>query len=112
MRVERDQEITIVTILEVEIEVRDGQVHQRARTLSDDRDRSRSRSRSNSRVSTNRDHLRCYRHGEYDHFMEECPNTPMDDEIGHGNVEQASLQMLTHDILPINSNGEFECLNL
>ena len=46
----------------------DGQMQQRARTLSDDRGRSRSRSRSNSRVSANRDQLRCYRCGEYDHL--------------------------------------------
>ena len=62
--------------------------------LSDDRDRSRSRSRSNSRVITNRDQLRCYRYGEYDHFAQECPNTPMDDNMGHSDTEQASLQML------------------
>ena len=31
---------------------------------------------SNSRVSTNCDHVRCYRCQEYDHFASECPNTP------------------------------------
>ena len=78
--------------------------------LSDARDRSRSR--SNSRVSTNRDQLRYYRYGEYNHFMQECPNTPTDDEMGHSDMEQASLQMMTHDNLSINSYSEVECLNL
>ena len=27
-------------------------------------------------VSTNRDHVWCYRCREYDHFASECPNTP------------------------------------
>ena len=81
----------------------------RSRTLSDDRE---SRSRSNFRVSTNRDRQRCYRSGEYDHFAQECPNMPIDDEMGYSNSEQASLQMLTQDNLPLNSNGEVEYSNL
>ena len=87
-------------------------MEQRDRTLSDDTDRSRSRSRSKSRVSTNTDQLRCYRCGEYDHFAQDCPNSPTDDEMGYSDIEQASLQMLTHNGLPFNSNGEVECLNL
>ena len=63
-------------------------------------------------MSTNRDQWRCYRCGEYDHFAQECPNTPTDDEMGHSNTEQASLQRLNHDSLPFNSKGEIECLNL
>ena len=81
----------------------------RSRTLSDDRG---SRSRSNSRVNTNRDRQRCYRCGEYDHFAQECPNTLTDDEMGHSDSEQASLQMLTQENLPLNSNGEVEYLSL
>ena len=38
------------------------------------RRREESRSRSNSRVSTNQDHVRCYRCREYNHFASECPN--------------------------------------
>ena len=79
--------------------------------LSDDRE-DRSRSRSNSRVNTNRDCVRCYRCREYDHFVAECSNTHMDEEMDHSDVEQASLQMLTQEHIPINSNGEIECLNL
>ena len=56
--------------------------------------------------------LRCYRCGEYDHFAQECLNTPMDDEMGHSDSGQASLQMLTQDSLPLNSNSEVEYLNL
>ena len=110
VRVERSQEITVVTNSRSRDGDRDGQRQQRAGTLSDDRDRSRFR--SNSRVSINKDQLRCYRGGEYDHFAQECPNTPTDDEMGHSDTEQASLQMLTHDHSPINSNGEVEYLNL
>ena len=80
-----------------------------SQTLSDDRG---SRSISKSRVNANRDKLRCYRCGEYDHFAQECSNTPTDDEIGHSDSEQASLQMLTQDNLPLNSNGEVEYLKL
>ena len=79
--------------------------------LSDDRE-DRSRSRSNSRVNTNRDHMRGYRCKEYDHFVTGCPNTLMDKGLEHSDVEPASLQMLTHENLPINSNGEVEYLNL
>ena len=87
------------------------------RTLSDEReDRSRpeSRSRSNSRVSTNRDRIRCYRCREYDHFVVECPNVPTDEELDHSNMEQVALQMLTQENIPLNSEGQahIECLNL
>ena len=47
----------------------------------------------------------------YDHFSQKCPNTPTDDEMGHSVTEQASLEMMTHDNLPFNSNGEVEYLN-
>ena len=85
-------------------------MQQRMRTLSDDRDRSRSR--FNSTVSINRNSLRCYRCGEYDHFAQECPNTPTDEEMGDSDTEKASLQMLMHDSLPINSTSEVKYLNL
>ena len=63
-------------------------------------------------MNTNGDRLRCYRCGEYDHFVQECPNTPTDDKMGHSDSEQASLQVLTQDSLPLHSNGEVEYLNL
>ena len=79
----------------------------------DDRPRSESRSRSNSRVSTNRDRIRCYRCREYDHFAMECPNPVTDEELDHGDSEQAALQVLMQDS-PIKSEGQaqVECLNL
>ena len=83
----------------------------RARMLSDDRE-DRSSSRPSSRVSTNRDCLIYYRCREYDHFVAECPNTPINEEMENGDVEPASLQMLTQENIPTNSNGEVECLNL
>ena len=56
--------------------------------------------------------MKCYRCKEYDHFAQESPNTSMDEEMDHSDVEPASLQMLSHENIPINSNGEVECLNL
>ena len=53
-------------------------VQSRQSTLSHGRDKSRSR--SNSRVSTDHDHVRCFRCREYDHFASECPNIPTDKE--------------------------------
>ena len=60
----------------------------------------------------NRDRLRCYRCGKSDHFAQERPNTPMDDEMGHSDSETASLQMLTQEDIPLNFNGDVEYLNL
>ena len=75
-------------------------------------DRGGSRSRSNSRVGTNRDRLRCYRFGEPDHFAQECPNTPMDDELGHSDSDQGMLQMIVQEEMPLNFDGEVEYLSL
>ena len=44
--------------------------------------------------------------------MAECPNIPADEELDHSDVEQASLQMLMQETIPINSDGQVECLNL
>ena len=71
-----------------------------------------SRSRSNSRVSTNHDCVRCYRCWEYDHFTSECPNMPTDKQPDCDDADAASLQMMTQDYYPINSEGEIEYLNL
>ena len=38
-------------------------------------------SRSGSRASTNRDRIRCYKHREYNHFMEDCPTSREEKEI-------------------------------
>ena len=58
------------------------------------------------------DRLRCYRCGEPDHFAQECPNTPTDDETGHSDSGQASLQMLAQEELHLDFEGEVQCLNL
>ena len=79
---------------EVEIQVEIGVVIDKCmtksmRTLSDEReDRSRGLDPILG-VSTNRDRIRCYRCREYDHFVEECPNIPTDEELNHSNVEQS-----------------------
>ena len=112
VKVGTDQGITAITVLEVEMEIEtetDG--------CNPDPELCQMREEDHGlgltqRASTNRDRLRCYRCGEYDHFAQECPNTPMDNEMGHSDSEQASLQMLTRGSLPPNSNGEVKCLNL
>ena len=76
------------------------------------RGREESRSQSNSRISTNHDHMRCYRCREYDHFTSECPNTPTDEETDYEDVDPASLQMMSQSYSPINSEREADYLNL
>ena len=66
----------------------------------------------NSRVSTNHDHVRCYRCREYNHFASECLNMPTDEEPDCDDANPASLQMMTQDYYPIDSEGEIEYLNL
>ena len=57
---------------------------------------SSSRSGSNSRISTNRDRVRCFKCREYDHFANECPNLVIEDSDRESNsARQASLQILT-----------------
>ena len=74
--------------------------------------RDKSRSRSNSRVSTNHDHVRCYRCREYDHFASEWPNMPTDEEPDCDNADPASLQMMTPDHYPIEGIPLREKLNI
>ena len=88
----------------------DRPVQTRQSTLSNGR--SGSRSRPNSRVTTNHDCVRCYICREYDQFASECPNTPTDEEPDCDDADAASLQMMTQDYYPINSEGEIEYLNL
>ena len=88
----------------------DRPIQSRQSTLFHGRDRSRSR--FNSRVSTNHDHVRCYRCREYDHFASECPNTLTDKEPDCDDEDPASLQMMTQDYYPVDSEEEIEYLNL
>ena len=85
-------------------------VQSRQSTLSHGRDISMSR--SNSRVSTNHDCVRCYRCREYDHFASEYPSTLTDKETDCDDADPASLQMMTQDYYPIDSEGGIEYLNL
>ena len=88
----------------------DRPIQSRQSTLS--HGRNESRSRSNSRVSANRDPIRCYRCREYDHFASECPNTPTDEEPDYDDADPASLHMIAQDHYPIDSEGEIKYLNL
>ena len=75
------------------------------------------RTRSNSRVTTNRDGIRCYRCREYDHFVNECPNAVADDSDGYES-DNTALRLMTieaeiHDNFDTTRiNDEPECLNL
>ena len=84
----------------------------RGRSRSISRRREQSRSRSNSRVHTNRDQVRCYRCWEYNHFVSECPNTPTDKETHYEEADPTSLQIMTQNYCPIDSEEEAEYLNL
>ena len=86
----------------------DRPVQSRQSTLSHGRDESRSR--SNSRVSTNCDRVRCYRCREYDHFASECPNTQTDEKSDCDDADPVSLQMMTQDYYPTDSEGEIDYL--
>ena len=63
-------------------------------------------------VSTNHDHVSCYRCREYNHFASECPNMLTDEEPDYDDADPASLQMMTQDYYPIDCEGEIEYLNL
>ena len=66
----------------------------------------------NSRVSTNQDHMRCYRCREYDHFAAECPNTPTDKETDYEDADPASLQIMSQSYGPNDLEREGDYLNL
>ena len=51
-------------------------------------------SRSSSRVTTNRDRVRCFRCTEYDHFANKCPNMGTDD-LDEYESDRAALQLMT-----------------
>ena len=89
-----------------------GRSRDRNNSRSVPRRREESRSRSNSRVSTNHDRVRCYRYWEYDHFASKCPNTPTDNKTDYEDADPASLQMMTQNYGPVDSEGEVEYLNL
>ena len=55
------------------------------------------RNRSTSRVTTNRDRIRCYTCREYDHFVNEWPNSVMDDSDSYES-ERVVLQLITTDM--------------
>ena len=42
----------------------------------------------------------------------ECPNTPTDEETDYEEADPASLQIMTQNYCPIDSEGEAEYLNL
>ena len=52
------------------------------------------RNRSTSRVTMNRDRVRCYRSREYDHIANICPNAVTDDSDGYES-DRATLQLIT-----------------
>ena len=75
------------------------------------------RSKSNSRVTTNRDRIRCFRYREYDQFANECPNIGTDDSDGYES-DSTALQLMTtkaeiHDNFNTTGlNEESDYLNL
>ena len=49
----------------------------------------------------------CYRCREYDHFVAECPNTPTGEEMDYEDADAASLQMISQDYGPIDSERDY-----
>ena len=105
VKVEIELKITIITIQEVEVEIdmTTGPFSQEEMNLGQD---------PTLRVSTNHDHVRCYRCREYDYFASECPNTPTDEEPDYDDADPASLQIMRQHYYPTDSEGEVEYLNL
>ena len=73
------------------------------------------RSRSSSRVTTNRDRVRCYRSREYNHFANECPNAVADDSDGYES-DSVALQLITaepqmHNFDATRQNEEQDVIN-
>ena len=54
------------------------------------------RNRSTSRITLNRDRVRCYKCSKYDQFANECPNSVSDDSYSYES-ERAALQLMTLD---------------
>ena len=54
--------------------------------------------------------MQCYRCREYDHLASECPNTPTDEETDYEDADPASLQMISQDNGPVDSERDY--LNL
>ena len=67
------------------------------------------RSISNSRVTTNRDRIRCIRCREYEHFANECPNVGTDDSDGYES-DGGALQLMTTEA-EIHDNFDTAGLN-
>ena len=62
------------------------------------RGRSPSSSRSGSRISTNRDRIRCFKCREYDHFANECPNQiPDNSDRESDSARSVSLHLADSD---------------
>ena len=62
------------------------------------------RNRSTTRVTMNRDRIRCYKCREYDSFVNECPNPVTNDSDGYES-DRAALQLITTDA-EIHQNAE------
>ena len=54
--------------------------------------------------------MQCYRCREYDHFASECPNTQTDEETDYEDADPTSLQMISQDCGPTDSERDY--LNL
>ena len=65
------------------------------------------RNRSTSRVTMNRDRIRCYKCRVHDHFSNECPNSVTDDLDGY---DRAALQSITAEA-EIHKNFDATRLN-
>ena len=69
--------------------------------------------RSGSRVSINRDRIRCYKCRKYDHFAKDCPTSKIKKETDqiqqmyNMDEEKTSLKMLATDTYDMSQQNKF-----
>ena len=54
--------------------------------------------------------MQCYRCREYDHFASECPNTLTDEETDYEDADPTSLEMISQDYGPVDSERLFKLM--
>ena len=74
-------EFFMIHIIMTEEIIKIGTFSRNINNRRENRSISNNRSRSESRVSTNRDRIRCYKCKEYDDFMKDCPTSKKEREI-------------------------------
>ena len=96
---------------EVEVCLKKDQIQNNFRR--NDSNSSNSRSRSGSRVSTNKDGIRCYKCRKYDHFAKHCPTTSGEERDTEQIQQMFNLdeEQTSSKALAINTYDSLNCVN-